>query len=130
MILRRIVGNIIDIFVLLASVAGGVYLAAQLNSLFDETFTILLISQICVIILIPILLQSPFWAVSSTIGKSLTFCIVVDSNGKGLGYFEMLLREFLSKILSCYLVCIPVFFGKPGIHEKATDSYVMIKPKG
>jgi len=128
MILRRIIANIIDITVLLASIAGGAYLAAGLNRLFDETFMVLLISQVCIIILVPILLQSPFWMVSSTIGKTFTFCMVVDEDGKKLGYFEMLVREFLSKVLSCYLVCLPVFFGKPGIHEKATNSHVIRKP--
>jgi hypothetical protein len=67
--------------------------------------------------------------VGSTIGKTMTFCVVVNSQSEKLGYFEMLLREFFSKIFSCYIVCIPVFFGKPGIHEKATDSHVIIKPK-
>jgi len=41
----------------------------------------------------------------------------------------MLVRDFLLKILSSNLVTLPVFLGKPGIHDIIVDSKVIIKPK-
>ena len=127
---RRLVAEFIDLFILIGSVAVGIYFGAQLSKMFEEPFFLLTISQVCIIILIPILLQSLFWLESTTIGKMMTFSKVVENkNSKDLDYFTMLVREFLLKVLSCYFVCLPVFIGKPGIHEIITDSCVIIKPK-
>jgi len=130
MLIRRIVANIIDLFVLIAAVALGVFLAAKVADLFDEPFFLLTVSMVCIIILVPIGLQSLFWLESTTIGKMLVFIKVVkNENGENLDYFQMFVRDFLLKILSSNLVTLPVFIGKPGIHDIIVDSKVIDKPK-
>jgi len=130
MLIRRIVANIIDLFVLIGSVAVGVYLAAGVADLFEEPFFLLTVSMICIIILVPIGLQSLFWLDSTTIGKMLVFIKVVkNEDGENLDYFQMFTRDFLLKILSANLVTLPAFLGKPAIHDIIVDSKVIIKPK-
>ena len=130
MLIRRIVANIIDLFVLIGSIALGVFLGAQVADLFEEPFFLLTLSTVCIIILVPIGLQSLFWLESTTIGKMMVFIKVVrKENGENLDYFQMLTRDFLLKILSANLVTLPVFLGKPGIHDIIVDSEVTIKPK-
>ena len=56
MLLRRIIAEIIDIFVLIGGTALGIFLAGQLNGMFEESFTLLTISELCIIVLIPIVI--------------------------------------------------------------------------
>ena len=124
------VANVIDLFVLMGSVALGTYLAGLVTDLFEEPFFLLTVSMVCLIILVPIGLQSLFWLESTTIGKMMVFLQVVkNEDGEPLDYFQMLMRDFLLKILSANLVTLPVFMARPGIHDIIVDSKVMMKPK-
>ena len=130
MVIRRIVANIIDLIVLIGSIALGIYLAGQVAELFEEPFFLLTLSMICIIILVPIGLQSLFWLESTTIGKMMLFMKVVKKeDGENLDYFQMFVRDFLLKILSANLVTLPIFLGRPGIHDIIVDSEVIIKAK-
>ena len=130
MIIRRIAANIIDLIVLIGSVAVGVYLGAQLMDMFEEPFFLLTLSMVCIIILVPIALQSLFWLDSTTIGKMLLFIKVVNKEtGENLDYFQMFTRDFLLKVLSANLVTLPVFVGKASVHDVIVNSKVIIKPK-
>ena len=129
MMIRRILANIIDLIVYITSAALGIYGAAQLNRYFDETFTLLILSQVCIIIVIPVLLQAPFWMIGSTIGKTFTFQVVVHEDGEKVDFFLMLVRDFLLKIVSCYFVIFPMLFGQKGVHEVVTNTKTIIKPK-
>jgi len=129
MIVRRIVANIIDLIVLIASIAIGVYLGAQVMDMFDEPFALLTISMVCIIILVPIGIQSLFWLDSTTIGKMMVFIKVVNQEtGADLDYFQMLVRD-ISKVLSMNLTTLPVFVGKAAVHDVILNSKVIIKPK-
>ncbi|MDO4925619.1 MAG: RDD family protein [Turicibacter sp.] len=129
MILRRLIAEFIDIAILIGGTAAGIYLAGQLNTLFDESFFLLTLSEVCVIVLVPILLQSLFWLENTTIGKTMVFCTVESIDETELNYFSMMTREYISKVFSCYLVCLPVLFGKKGLHEIVTNSVVKLKLK-
>ena len=133
MIIRRIVANLIDFIILIMSSAAGVYGAALISGMFHETSraldTLILISQICVIVLIPILIQSLFWIESTTIGKMLVFTEVRNTAGEKLDGYTMFAREYLSKVLTCYIGCLPIIFRKPAIYETATNSRTVIKMK-
>lgn len=130
MLVRRIIANIIDLFVLIGSIALGVYFAGQVADMFEEPFFLLTVSMVCMIILIPIALQSLFWLESTTIGKMMVFIKVVKKeDGENLDYFQMFVRDFLLKILSANLVTLPVFIGKPGVHDVILDSKIIVKPK-
>jgi uncharacterized RDD family membrane protein YckC len=128
MLIRRIVANIIDLFVLIGSIALGVYFAGQVASMFEEPFFLLTVSMVCIIILVPIGLQSLFWLESTTIGKMMVFLKVVkNEDGENLDYFQMFVRDFLLKLLSVNFVTLPVFVGKPGVHDVILDSKIIIK---
>jgi len=130
MLIRRIIANVIDLIVLIGSITLGVYLGAMLADLFEEPFFLLTLSTVCIIILVPIGLQSLFWLESTTIGKMMVFIKVVNKeSGENLDYFQMLVRDFFLKILSANLVTLPIFLGKPGIHDIIVDSKVIVKPK-
>jgi len=130
MLIRRVVANLIDLIVLIGSMALGVYLAGQVAEMFEEPFFLLTLSMVCIIILVPIGLQSLFWLDSTTIGKMMVFIKVVrNENGENLDYFQMFVRDFLLKILSTNLVTLPVFVGKTALHDIIVDSKVIIKPK-
>jgi len=130
MIVRRIVANIIDLIVLIAAIAVGIYLGAMVMDMFEEPFFLLTISVVCVIILVPIVLQSLFWLDSTTIGKMLVFIKVVNQEtGENLDYFQMMTRDFLLKVLSANLTTLPVFVGKMAVHDVIVNSKVIIKPK-
>ena len=130
LLVRRIVANIIDLIVLIASIAIGVYLGGQVMDMFEEPFALLTISMVCIIILVPIALQSLFWLDSTTIGKMLVYIKVVNQEtGENLDYFQMMTRDFLLKVLSANLVTLPVFVGKAAVHDVIVNSKVIIKPK-
>lgn len=130
MLIRRIVANVIDLIVLMGSVALGAYLGAQLMDLFEEPFFLLTLSVVCIIILVPVALQSLFWLESTTIGKMMVFIKVVNKEtGENLDYFQMMVRDFFLKVLSANLVTLPIFVGKAGVHDVILDSKVIIKPK-
>lgn len=130
MIVRRIVANIIDLIVLIASIAAGIYLGAMVMDMFEEPFFLLTISVVCIIILVPVALQSLFWLDSTTIGKMLVFIKVVNQEtGENLDYFQMMTRDFLLKVLSANLTTLPVFVGKMAVHDVIVNSKVIIKPK-
>ena len=130
MLFRRILANVIDLVVLIGSVALGTYLAGLVANLFEEPFFLLTLSMVCLIVLVPIGLQSLFWLESTTIGKSFAFIKVVNqTTGEDLDYFQMFTRDFLLKILSANFVTLPIFVGKPGVHDVIVDSKVVIKPK-
>ena len=129
MLLRRLIAELIDIAVLVGGSAIGIFLAGQLNGMFEEPFFLLTISEVCLIALIPIMLQSLFWLDHTTIGKTMVFCTVETMDETELTYFAMMTREFVSKVFSCYLVCLPVLFGKKGLHEIVTNSEVKLKLK-
>lgn len=75
------------------------------------------------------MLQSLFWLDHTTIGKTMVFCTVETMDETELTYFAMMTREYVSKVFSCYLVCLPVLFGKKGLHEIVTNSEVKLKLK-
>ena len=129
MLLRRLIAEFIDFAVLIGGTAIGIYLAGRLNTMFEEPFFLLTISEVCIITLIPILLQSLFWLEQTTIGKTMVFCKVESLDDHELNYFAMMTREYVSKVFSCYLVCLPVIFGKKGLHELITNSVVKLKLK-
>lgn len=107
MILRRVAANLIDLLVLMLGTAAGVWGAAQLSEMFGEVSNflaiVILISQICIIILIPILTQWLFWMDSTTIGKMLVFTETRRTDGEKLDVATMFAREYLSKVLTCYI---------------------------
>ncbi|MCL2558874.1 MAG: RDD family protein [Turicibacter sp.] len=130
MIIRRIAANVIDLIVLIGSIAVGVYFAGQLADMFEEPFFLLTASMTAIIILVPIGIQSLFWLESTTLGKTMVFIKVVrNEDGEDLDYFQMFVRDFLLKVLSANLMTLPAFVGRPTIHDVILDSKVIIKPK-
>ena len=130
MIIRRIIANIIDLIVLIGSVAVGIYLGAMVMDMFEEPFFLLTLSVVCIIVLVPVGIQSLFWLESTTIGKMIVFIKVVNrETDENLDYFQMMVRDFFLKVLSANLTTLPAFVGKMTVHDVILDSKIIIKPK-
>ncbi|TCK87986.1 RDD family protein [Natranaerovirga hydrolytica] len=131
MLVKRIVSELIDIIIMFAAVVGVLYGLANLEFLgsFESGLlnTLALVSTLIMCIAVPILLQSLFWQEGRSIGKNYVGLVVVDSLTKEkVGFSTMLVREAFSKWLSLWIMCIPIFFGKRGVHENATQTEVRV----
>lgn len=69
-------------------------------------------------------LQYPFMQNGQTIGKGFYHLKIVstDEIRKDVPVAVVVQREILCKLMSCFFICVPVFFGKAGGHEEATHT--------
>jgi uncharacterized RDD family membrane protein YckC len=80
---------------------------------------------ICIFSLV-FLLQLPFMLVNQTIGKGLLGLRIVSTNpGRPLTVGIIFQRELFAKAMTCYFMCVPVFFGKQGQHDIACETEVV-----
>jgi len=128
MILMRIISQLIDIAVFVATfIISFIFILP----FFDEIFKNDILAAILIflfIILFNILIQYPFLKVNQTIGKAFCILEIVSTNAnRSLNVSILFQREILCKLMSCYFICLPVLFGKPGGHEIATETRVIRK---
>ena len=130
MILLRICAQIIDIFIYLAMVIiSFVFILPILMSFFTEPYIPALLIFILTIIL-NFALQYPFLTINQTLGKGFFGLELVSTNeSRPLDITIVLQREIFGKLISCYMICIPVLFGKLGGHEIGTETKVIKKIK-
>lgn len=74
----------------------------------------------------PLALQYPFMRVNQTIGKAFFGLRIVSTNpNRDLTPSIIFQREIFAKVMSVYLMCLPVLAGQEGGHEKATETKVV-----
>ncbi|XUB35122.1 hypothetical protein IGI41_000078 [Enterococcus sp. DIV0876] len=69
-------------------------------------------------------LQYPFMQNHQTLGKAF-FHLKIESTDpyrKDVPVAVIVQREILCKLMSCFFICVPLFFGKVGGHEEATHT--------
>ena len=121
MIIRRLLANIVDIFVFFIVIIGFFVFVLPI---FGEGI-IAIVALMVASTLLPFLLQYPFMKVGQTIGKAFFGLRIVSTNkNKPITPFVIFHREVMGKVMSCYLICIPVLFGKIGPHEVMTETRV------
>lgn len=77
-----------------------------------------------------VLMQLPFLRGNQTVGKAF-FGLEIQSAdaARPMTLSVLVQRELFCKMMSCYLICIPMLFGRPGGHEEATQTRVARKAK-
>lgn len=128
MILMRIIAQVIDIAVcIMTFILSFIFILPFFHGIFkNDILSAILI--LVFIVLLNILLQYPFLRVNQTIGKAFCSLEMVSINSKRpLNVSILFQREILCKLISCYFICLPILFGKPGGHEVATETKVIRK---
>jgi uncharacterized RDD family membrane protein YckC len=127
LLLKRIGAQVIDFFV-------GVFALFIVFSFVVNKMAWLIpspgiraLSGIAFYIGIMYLIQLPFMENGQTIGKGFFNLRVIstDKYRKDVTVAVMIQREILCKLMSCYLIALPLLFGKMGGHEQATHTRVI-----
>lgn len=127
-ILKRILANIIDIFIyLLIVVISFLFMLPHILNNFNSINIAVLIIFILTIIF-TFIIQYPFLKVNQTIGKAFFSLEIITTNkSRPLDVSIIVQREIFGKIITCYLMCLPVLYGKTGGHEIITETKVVKK---
>lgn len=81
-------------------------------------------------ILITLAVQLPFLSVNQTVGKAFFGLEIQSTNpDRPLTPSVLFQREIFCKLFPCYLLCLPMLWGKPGGHETATETKVVKKER-
>jgi len=129
MILRRILGQLIDLIIGFSILIGTFAYILPFLSDYISNKTLLAILGLIIIILANYLIQLAFMMNNQTLGKAFMGLklISTDEIRKDLSVSIIIQREVLCKLISCFFMCVPVLFGKNGGHEEATRTAVMGK---
>ena len=129
MILRRILGQLIDLIIGFSILIGTFAYILPFLSDYISNKTLLAILGLIIIILANYLIQLAFMMNNQTLGKAFMGLklISTDEIRKDLSVSIIIQREVLCKLISCFFMCIPVLVGKNGGHEEATRTAVMGK---
>ncbi|WP_125606188.1 RDD family protein [Lapidilactobacillus bayanensis] len=73
------------------------------------------------------LIQYPFMINGQTIGKGFFRLRIVstDKVRHTVSVAVIIQREILCKLMSCYLICLPLFFGKNGGQDEVTHTKII-----
>lgn len=126
MLFRRIVAQLIDILLILASIViSTAVIMPKVATVLPDDVAAILALLIC--ILLCILVQYPFMVASQTVGKAFMGLEIRSTDEKRpemtIGRFFQ--REILCKLLSCYFICLPMLASKPGGHDIASKTEVV-----
>ncbi|MCL1996802.1 MAG: RDD family protein [Defluviitaleaceae bacterium] len=122
LVIMRMLATIVDILVFFIVIIGFFVFAVPI---LGEESAVSVVALLVVAIAVPSLLQYPFMKVGQTIGKAFFGLHIVSTNeGRAITPFVVFHREVIAKVMSCYLICIPVLFGKIGPHEVMTETRV------
>ncbi|WP_085833969.1 RDD family protein [Clostridium merdae] len=128
--LLRLFAQMIDWLVSIAAlVFSFLFLLPLLKQLMPST-TVCAVVTLITAILLAVAVQIPFLSVNQTVGKAF-FGLEIQSckEDRPLTQSIIMQREIFCKLFSCYLICIPMIFGKPGGHEAATETRVVRRRK-
>jgi len=125
--------NFVDIFLFLAIVVFFfAFLIPSILPLADDgnvnSSTVLFIAAaaLVLVVIITFALQYPFLSAHQTIGKAFFRLKIVSTNEqRPLTVSVIVQREIFAKVMSLYLLCLPVLFGKTGKHDEACETGVI-----
>ncbi len=124
MVLIRMLTQIVDIIIsIVVLVVSFLYVLPMLNQLgIKEQISAVLMFMLSIAFIT--LIQLPFMKVGQTVGKAFLGLEIRTKHGKHASMSILFQREVFLKLASCYLICIPILFGKLGGHELATETTV------
>lgn len=130
MIFIRLLAQIIDIAAFIGSFVLSWFLIPPLLSPLIGSDTVVGIVVFAVAVVLIVGIQSLFMKEGQTIGKAFFSLKVVSSDeNRPLDRSILMQREVFCKLMSCFFICVPMFFGKPGGHEEATQTMVIRAPR-
>lgn len=126
----RLLAQIIDWLVSLAALVFSFLVVLPfLKQLLHSTPLAALLTLLTAVLLAAAV-QIPFLTVNQTIGKAFFGLEIQSSNAdRPLTFSILIQREIFCKLLSCYLICLPMLWGSPGGHEVATETQVVRRKK-
>lgn len=124
MLIRRILSQILDWMLAILMLAGAFRVTSPILDQYFTKFNSVLITFIlyCIALLI---ISIPFFMNQQTIGKAFFGIKIESEENYKIGITLLLFREIGIKLLSLYMVCVPVLLGKKGIHEIMTNTKVV-----
>ena len=126
-IIRRLLANIVDVFIFFATVVlFFLFIVPRFVPEDGELGTLLAAVFLVVIAGLVLLVQLPFMQVNQTIGKAMMGLRVVSTNDeRPLSVGVILQRELFAKAFTMYFMCLPVLFGRQGLHDEACETEVV-----
>lgn len=126
----RVLAQLIDLFLCFAALIFSFMAVPPVLSRFTSGSTVSGVLVLIIAVLLVVAAQYPFLKVNQTVGKAF-FGLVIESTDpqRPVNMSVLLQREIFCKLMSCYIICIPVLIGQPGGHEVATGTRVVSKRK-
>ena len=134
-IARRLVANVIDVLLFIVIIVAMFMLIVPSIQQFAGFYELAGVEELppalaaAILVLIAGVyfgLQYPFLTNFQTIGKAFCGLRVISTNDeRPLTFGIILQRELFAKVMSVYLMCIPVLFGREGKHDEACETKVV-----
>ncbi|MCL2853211.1 MAG: RDD family protein [Defluviitaleaceae bacterium] len=125
-VIARVLAQLVDLF---ASIAIFVFSYMVVNPViinFGLGVTVSAAFTLVFVFILIAIVQYFFMMEGQTLGKAFFGLKMVSTDPqRPLDTTILFQREVFLKFFSCYLICIPVLFGRQGGHEVATDTSVV-----
>ena len=127
MIIKRLFANLVDIILFFAVIAlYFTFLFPYLLRIMGEENAAPAALSLFLIIGVYFAVQYPFLCVHQTVGKGFFGLRIISINHeRPLTISVILAREILAKVMTGYLLCLPVLFGGQGKHDEACGTDVI-----
>ncbi|MCL2376810.1 MAG: RDD family protein [Defluviitaleaceae bacterium] len=126
LIIRRLLANVVDVAVFFLTLVGSMTIFMPFMERQAGNPMLAAAATFVVVVAVPLALQYPFVRVNQTIGKAFFGLRIVSTNPiRDVTPSIIFQREVFAKVMSVYLMCLPVLWGQEGGHEKATETKVI-----
>lgn len=130
MLIARMLAQLVDLFAGFAILIGSFLIISPV--LYNAGLDPMLIAVLMMIAVVLLIfgMQYPFMRVNQSVGKAFfRLEIVTTDRHRPLTVSILVQREVFLKLFTCFFICLPVLWGKPGWHEISTETKVVWKSK-
>lgn len=131
MLIKRLLANIIDMIIFFALVILFFLYVVPPFIEWQGTYelsTLWAFVSVVIVVMAYVGLQYPFMQNHQTLGKAFFGLYITSTNdSRPLSISIIVQREFFAKIMTAYLMCLPVFIGKEGKHDHACQTKIVSK---
>jgi len=132
-ILKRLLANFVDIFLFLAIVVfffafvlPSILPVADREEVNSSIALLIAVTSLILVVVSTFAAQYPFLIIHQTIGKAFFRLKIISTNEqRPLTVSIIVQREIFAKVMSLYLLCLPVLFNKTGKHDEACETGVI-----
>ena len=135
MILLRLLANVIDwlvfAMIFMALFFGFQHLTPAQYFEQDMIHWGFGIAWLLLMVIVPLGLNYPFMIQGQTIGKAFfALQVRITDTNEPLDFWPMFQREILAKLMSCYIICLPLFFSRQAKYDEAIGAQLIVKKRG